>query len=269
MMIGDGLTLPEHVTRLPARLSPTWNDDTQGREGHQRRTSSRAGESRGEPVSHPTRVLDISAVSPPYRYNASEWRQRIPICVLASVGCLTALYMGLFQWGLIDSVWDPVFGEQSEKVLRSETSLAMERWMLVPDAVLGALAYLGDAIYGLAGSTRRWQFRPWMTMLFGLDVIPLGVVSAILVFMQGAVVGYWCFLCIFTAVISLVLIYFAYDEVWACARFLYTIRREGDRKLFWRIFWGFGSEQAAERAEEFVAQSEGAGAGESHVAAHR
>lgn len=212
-------------------------------------------------------LLDIEAKSPPFRYNASTWSQRIPLCVLASVGCVTATYMGLYQWGLIDSVWDPVFGDQTEKVLRSETSLAMERWMLVPDAILGALAYLGDAVYGLAGSTRRWQMRPWMTMLFGLDVIPLGLVSAILVFMQGAVVGYWCFLCIFTAFISLLLIYFAYDEVWACLKFLRFAWANTERGEFWNIFWGRGSDRAAELATEHAGSQGVVSEGEQHVAA--
>jgi uncharacterized membrane protein len=220
-------------------------------------------------VTRQERLLDLEVVSPPFDYNASAWNQRIPICILASIACLTAIYMGLFQWGLIDSVWDPVFGSQSEKVLRSETSLAMERWILVPDAILGAFAYLGDAVYGLAGSTRRWQLRPWMTILFGLDVIPLGVVSGVLVFMQGAVVGYWCFLCMFTAAISLALVYFAYDEVWSCMRFLYAVWREGDRKLFWQIFWGHGSEAAAERANAFVWQQPAPSAGRRDVAASR
>ena len=197
--------------------------------------------------------LDLAAVSPPFRYNASAWSQRVPICVLASVGCVTATYMGLYQWGLIDSVWDPVFGGQTEQVLRSDTSLAMERWMLIPDAILGAIAYLGDAVYGLAGSTRRWQLRPWMTILFGLDVIPLGIVSAVLVFMQGAVVGAWCFLCIFTALISVTLIWFAYDEVWACVKFLHALWKTGDRKLFWKTFWGCGSEEAARLADRYAA----------------
>lgn len=196
--------------------------------------------------------LSLQAVSPPFRYNASSWPQRIPICILASIGCVAAAYMGLYQWGLINSVWDPIFGNQSERVLRSQTSLTMERWMLIPDAILGAIAYLGDAVYGLAGSTRRWQLRPWMTLLFGLDVIPLGIVSAVLVFMQGAVVGYWCFLCIFTAVISLTLVWFAYDEVWACLKFLWALWRRGDRELFWRTFWGTGSDEAARLADEYV-----------------
>ena len=213
-------------------------------------------------------LLDLEAASPPYDYNASAWSQRIPICVLAMIGFVAAAYMGLFQWGLINSVWDPIFGEQSEKVLLSETSKQMERWMLIPDAMLGAFAYLGDAVYGLAGSTRRWQMRPWMTMLFGLDVIPLGIVGAVLVFMQGAVVGAWCFLCIVTAIISLVLVYFAYDEVWACMKFLHFIRKS-NRSHFWKIFWGFGSEQAARLAAEHTGSEKSVSLGAHHVAAGR
>ncbi len=203
--------------------------------------------------------------SPPFHYNTSGWSQRAPICALAMVGFAAATYMGLYQWGLIDSVWDPVFGEQSAKVLRSPTSLAMERWTLIPDAILGAFAYLGDAVYGLAGSTRRWQLRPWMTLLFGLDVIPLGVVSVVLVFMQGAVVGYWCFLCIFTAFISAALVYLAYDEIWACLKYLLHAWRAGDRALFWEIFWGKGSDRAARMVTQYAKQDAGV---HHHVAAN-
>ena len=216
-----------------------------------------------------TPLLDLDAPSPPFHYNASAWSQRVPICILAALGFLVAAYMSLYQWGLIDSVWDPIFGEQSEKVLRSETSLAMERWMIIPDAALGALAYLGDAIYGLAGSTRRWQLRPWMTILFGLDVIPLGIVGAVLVFMQGAVVGYWCFLCICSAVISAVLVYYAYDEVWACLRFLHFARNNMNPSQFWRVFWGGGSEEAARLAAAQAGPEQNLALGGHDVAASR
>ena len=193
--------------------------------------------------------LDLDAPSPPYGYNASAWPQRIPICVLASSGFVAATYMALYQWGLIESAWDPVFGGQTGEVLRSETSKTMERWLRVPDAALGAAAYLGDAIYGLSGSTRRWQLRPWMTILFGLDVIPLGIVSVVLVILQGTVVGAWCFLCLLTAGISLALVFFAYDEVWACLKFLHHVWRSSpDRRLFWEVFWGKGSPEAARLA---------------------
>ena len=202
----------------------------------------------------PPARFDLDAPSPPFGYNTSSWSQRIPIAVLACLGFGIAGYMGLYQWGWIDRVWDPVFGEQSERVLTSQTSEVMRRWMLVPDAVLGALAYLGDAIYGLAGSTRRWQMRPWMTILFGLDVIPLGVVSIVLVVMQGTVVGAWCFLCLVTAVISVLLIALAWDEVWACIRFLHFVwSRTRDPRLLWRVLWGGAETRSVRLAEGFVA----------------
>ena len=197
--------------------------------------------------------------SPPWDYNASSWSQRIPICVLATVGFLIAAYMGLYQWRLIGSAWDPVFGEQTEKVLDSDVSERMRSWFLVPDAAFGALAYLGDAIFGLAGSTRRWQTRPWLVIIFGFDVIPLGIVSVILVFMQFLVVGDWCFLCLVTAVISLILIYWAYDEVWTCLKYLWLVwTKTGDRRLLWKTFCGQATPEAADIAVEMILQNRAA-----------
>src|SRR5690606_11743658 len=115
----------------------------------------------------------------------------------------------------------------------------MKRWMRIPDASLGAFAYLGDAVFGLAGSTRRWQTRPWLVTIFGIDVIPLGIVSVILVILQGTVVGEWCFLCLVTAVISLILIWWAYDEVWSSLLYLYRVRRQTGRwSSVWSAAWG-------------------------------
>lgn len=183
--------------------------------------------------------IDLNANPPEFSYNPSAWSQRIPIAILAAVGFLIASYMGLYQWRLIDSVWDPVFGQQTANVLDSDVSHTMMRWFIIPDSIFGAVAYLGDAIFGMAGSTRRWQYRPWMVILFGIDVIPLGIVSAILVMMQGLVVGSWCFLCLVTAFISLVLIVFAYDEVWACLKFLHRVwKASRDPKILWDTFWG-------------------------------
>lgn len=103
----------------------------------------------------------------PWSYNPSAWSERIPICVIALLGFAIAGYMALYQWRWIGGVWDPVFGAQSTQVLDSDVSHAMRRWFGIPDAALGALAYLGDAIFGLAGSTRRWQYRPWLVVIFG------------------------------------------------------------------------------------------------------
>ncbi|MEX0803905.1 MAG: vitamin K epoxide reductase family protein [Candidatus Binatia bacterium] len=184
-------------------------------------------------------IPDLNVAAPPWNYNPSSWKERLPICILAAVAFLIAAYMGLYQWRLISDVWDPVFGQQSKQVLDSTVSERMRRWFLVPDAAFGALAYLGDVIFGLAGSTRRWQYRPWMVLLFGLDVIPVGIVSAVLVVLQGAVVGAWCFLCLVTAVISLALVVLAYDEVWSTMLYLGRVwRKTRSAILLWNIFWG-------------------------------
>ncbi len=199
-------------------------------------------------------LTDLEAAPEPWEYDPSRWSQRIKIALIAAVAFLISVYMGLYQWKLIGTVWDPLFGEQTVRVLDSDVSSRIETWVGIPDAVLGALAYLGDILFALAGSTRRWQFRPWMVVLFGIDVIPLGIVSAILVFMQAAVVGSWCFLCLVTAVISLVLVALAYDEVWSSLVYLKRVWKQGDRRSFWKAFWGRPSQVAYEVGEAMVAQ---------------
>ena len=203
--------------------------------------------------SHHNQSSTLHAWPQPWDYNPSAWRQRVPLCLLAMVAFFIASYMGLYQWRLIDSAWDPIFDDQTAKVLDSNVSERMRRWFLVPDAIFGAVAYLGDAIFGLAGSTRRWQYRPWMVIIFGIDVIPLGIVSIILVILQGTVVGSWCFLCLVTALISLILIYMAYDEVWSCLLYLHRVWKETqDKRVMWKTFWGIRTPEADSVAESFI-----------------
>jgi uncharacterized membrane protein len=129
----------------------------------------------------------------------------------------------------------------------------MHHWFGVSDAALGALAYLGDAIFGMAGSTRRWQFRPWLVILFGIDVIPLGIVSAVLVLCQATIVGNWCFLCLVTAAISLLLVYLAYDEVWSSLKFLHGVKRETQSwRAVWTVLWGQPHAAAEQVAEAMI-----------------
>lgn len=165
-------------------------------------------------------VYDPDVPAPPFNRNPSGWNQRIPICVLAGIATLIAAYMALYQWEITGSVWDPLFKEGSEKVLTSNVASQMDKWLHVPDAAFGAWAYFSEVILGLVGSTRRWQYRPWMALLFGIDVIPLGGVSATLVISQGFIIGFWCFLCLCSAAISFILIALAYDEVWPSLAYL-------------------------------------------------
>jgi len=189
----------------------------------------------------------------PFSHNPSAWSQRVPVCVLAFVATLIAAHLAVFQWGLITYVWDPIFGEQSANVIGSDIAKKMDRWIGVPDAALGAIAYLGDAIFGLAGSTRRWYERPWIVILFGIDVIPLGIVSVILVLLQTFVLWQWCFLCLVTAVISLALIYLAYDEVTSSLLFLWKVwRTSRSAATVWKALCGYPTTVSHRVVEEMT-----------------
>lgn len=212
-----------------------------------------------EPTPEAGERLDLDMEAPPFEYNPSGWSQRVPVAILATAAAGMSLHLGLYQWELIDSVWDPVFGDGTANVLTSGESEFMYRMIGLPDAVLGAWAYFTEAVLSLAGSTRRWQFRPWMVLLFGLDVIPLGIVSVVLVVLQGVSVGSWCFLCLVTAAISLGLIFFVYDEVWATLKFLRRVWDDGhDARFLWNTFWGRSSDRAYEIALEQARQEGGA-----------
>lgn len=167
---------------------------------------------------------------PGWDYNPSSWPQRIPIITLALLGFFIARYMAAFQLEHINSVWDPLFGNQTETVLKSDISKAFP----ISDAGLGAFSYLLDAISGIIGDKRRWRTMPWMVILFGIMIIPPGVTSIALVILQPVGVNAWCFLCLLTAFIMLLMVAPALDEVVATVQFLRKSHKEG--KPFWRIF---------------------------------
>lgn len=163
-------------------------------------------------------------------YNPSAWRQRFPIITLAFLGFFIARYMAAFQLGHINTVWDPLFGQQTATILKSDISKSFP----VSDAGLGAFSYLLDALSGIIGDQRRWRTMPWIVILFGLMIIPPGVTSIILVILQPVGVGAWCFLCLLTAFIMLVMVAPALDEVVATVQFLRLSHKKG--KPFWRTF---------------------------------
>lgn len=172
------------------------------------------------------------AVPPGWQYDPSAWPQRIPIIVLALAGGAIASYLALYQLEVFDDVWEPFFGDGSEEILTSEVSNVLP----VPDAALGALGYLADAVSGAIGGRGRWRTMPWIVVIFGLAVGPLGAISILLVILQPVLLDAWCTLCLASAVISIVMIGPALDEVLASLQHLRRVRIEG--RSVWRAFWG-------------------------------
>jgi uncharacterized membrane protein len=173
-----------------------------------------------------------------WTYNPSSWLQRAPSIALAFVSFLLARYLTAFQLGHIQSVWDPFFGDGTRQVLESEVS---KMWP-ISDAGLGALSYLLEALSGYMGGQQRWRTMPWMVLMFGFLVIPLGVTSIVLVILQPLAVGTWCTLCLLTALFMLVMIPLTVDEVVAMVQFMVAARRKGQSAgELWRTFWVGGT----------------------------
>ena len=174
-------------------------------------------------------------VPPGWSYNPSSWPQRTPMIALAFISFFLSRYLTAHQLGYIPGAWDPLFGDGTFRVLNSDVSRA---WP-ISDAGLGAFTYMLEGLSGFMGDKRRWRTMPWMVLMFFFLVVPLGATSIVLVMLQPVAVGAWCTLCLTTAVLMLIMIPLAVDEVVAMAQFLARIRREG--KPLWRTFWRGGT----------------------------
>ena len=170
---------------------------------------------------------------PGWSYNPSNWANRLPIVGVAILGTAIAGYLAAFQLGLVETVWEPFFGDGSREILTSHVS----RVLPIPDAALGALGYLADAVAGAIGGTARWRTMPWIVVLFGIAIGPLGAVSIMLVILQPVLFGTFCTLCLASAVASVAMIGPAMDEVLATLQHLRRVAVRG-RGALWRAFWG-------------------------------
>jgi nucleoside-diphosphate-sugar epimerase len=168
-------------------------------------------------------------IPPGWDYSPSGWFQRMPIIILAFVGLYVSRYLAAYQLGHIDGVWEPFFeGGPDPKNGTEEiiTSSVSEAWP-VPDAGVGAVTYMLEILTGLMGSARRWRTMPWLVVLFGIMIVPLGVVSITFIVIQPIVLGTWCTLCLIAAAAMLVQIPYSLDELVATGQFLWRRKRAG------------------------------------------
>ncbi len=182
-----------------------------------------------EPGVSPLAATQGPRMPPGWTFNPSSWAQRLPIIALAVVGLLISRYLAAYQLGHVDSVWEPFFAggpdpkNGTEEIITSSVSQA---WP-VPDAGLGALTYALEILTGIIGTRRRWRTMPWLVLLFGVMIVPLGGVSIFFIIIQPIWLGTWCTLCLVAAAAMLVQIPYSLDEIVATLQFLARRRRAG------------------------------------------
>jgi uncharacterized membrane protein len=137
---------------------------------------------------------------------------RLLVVVLAVAGLGIATYLALYQLGWIEHVWEPFFGDGSSWILKQSP---VARLLPVPDAALGAGAYLAEAILELIGGSQRWRRWPALVMALGAVAAGLAFAAVVLVILQ-AVFRTFCTLCLASATCSILAALLASDEVaWA------------------------------------------------------
>ena len=112
-----------------------------------------------------------------------------------------------------------------------------------------ALGIEQGILIGVVGSARRWRTMPWLVLIFGIMIIPLGAVSITFIIIQPIVIGTWCTLCLIGAAAMLLQIPYSVDEVVATIQFMRRRWKAG--KGFWRIlFVGDTDEDNDKEADE-------------------
>jgi nucleoside-diphosphate-sugar epimerase/uncharacterized membrane protein len=197
-------------------------------------------------------MMDPKVVPPGWTYCPSTGAQRLPIAAMGLIGLLIARMLTAYQLGHVDYAWEPFFAGNpldpkngTEEIITSAVSKA---WP-IPDAGLGAVSYTLEILMAVMGTRDRWRTMPWMVTFFGILVIPLGVVSIYFIIIQPIVIGTWSTPALIAALVMLIMIPFALDEVIAMGQFLYWARCRG--KPFIRTFFkGDAIDRGAEDATD-------------------
>lgn len=188
------------------------------------------------------------AIPPGWSYNPSEWTQRLPIIVLAIVGLYVSRYLAAYQLGYIPGVWDPFFAASSPMDPRNGTEDIVTSWVSkawpVSDAAVGGYTYVLEILTGIVGSRLRWRTMPWLVVLFGLMIAPLGITSIFFIIIQPVVIGTWSIIALVGAAAVLIQIPYSLDELLATLQFLRRRARAGQNWL--RIFFVGDTDEVTE-----------------------
>jgi nucleoside-diphosphate-sugar epimerase len=192
-----------------------------------------------------------------WSYNPSSWTQRLPIILLALVGLQVSRYLAAYQLGHVDGVWEPFFAGSAvdpkngtEEIITSHVS---EAWP-VSDAAIGGYTYALEILTGIVGSRMRWRTMPWLVILFGLMIAPLGITSIFFIIIQPILIGTWSTLALIAAAAMLIQIPYSLDELLATLQFMRRRMKAGRSWLRLFLFGDTDEGRAGEPSDEFDAR---------------
>ena len=170
----------------------------------------------------PAKISEISSVRMGTTRLTSRRRQdqgfkwaRISMAVLATVGVIDTGSITLERWGMIGNLTCPVGADGCDKVLNSPWgTLFLTNAFSIPLSFVGLLAYLAVLVMalvpllpGLADNRNDLSRRSW----WGLFTVSLGmaVFSMVLLGLMVFKIQAFCFFCVLSAVLSVLLLILA------------------------------------------------------------
>jgi uncharacterized membrane protein len=144
----------------------------------------------------------------------SRSRKRWAAALLALLGAAVSSWLAAYQLGLTGAPWDPLFDGGTERVLTSSFS----RSLPVPDAALGAVAYLAEVVALAWGGVDRYRTNPVAVLVYAGSAGAMAVAGIGLVLVQAFVVHAFCMLCLASAALSVLLVIPAATELSAMVR---------------------------------------------------
>ena len=160
-------------------------------------------------------------------------------------------------------MWDPFFAGLADDPRKNGTEAGITSWVSgafpIPDAALGGYTYALEIVTGIVGSRARWRTMPWLVFLFGLMIVPLGMVSILFVIIQPILIGTWATLTLTLvgAAAMLIQVPYAIDELLATLQFVRRRTKAGEAWL--RVFL-FGDTDEGERGKRKDQFDQGPGA---------
>ena len=114
----------------------------------------------------------------------------------------------------------------------------------MPDAGVGAMTYALEILVGAIGSARRWRTMPWLVVLFGVMIVPLGAISIFFIVIQPIMIGTYSTLALIAAAAMVVQIPYSLDELVATFQFLRRRHKAGQPWL--RVFFTGDTDEGPE-----------------------
>jgi uncharacterized membrane protein len=156
--------------------------------------------------------------------DTSRGSHRLAVLTLILTGMGVSVYLGLFQLRVLRSVWDPVFGVGSVRVLESGLSRALP----LPDSLLGAFGYFCESVAFTIGGKNRFGAYSWCILIYAIIALGMGAVSLGLVMDQTFVIRNGCALCLFSALLSIILVVPALQEAFPAILIVKERRNRGE-----------------------------------------